>query len=206
MSVPRVRGIVVCCDTDRQGITPLKSSLISSPLDTSCSSLATVQGGIVHACSSGFFCECWQFCVSVSCVFSCDPVDVSCFSCDLVVTLFLSYLCVCGFRALLVVEVFRNESRWGKPSKACHSKNCCARIWKHHAENQRGRSEMSMLDEVAAEAVALAEMQIQVGDLPTAVDSMVAETIKKGGDEWWKGRGWGTTAAGRSLCKHILWR
>ena len=50
-----------------------------------------------------------------------------------------------------------------------------------YAENQRGRSEMSMLDEVAAEAAALAEMQTQVGDLPTTVDSMEAETAKMAG-------------------------
>ena len=39
--------------------------------------------------------------------------------------------------------------------------------------NQRGKSEMTMLDEIA-----LAEMQTQVGNVPTAVDSMEDETIK----------------------------
>ena len=46
------------------------------------------------------------------------------------------------------------------------------------AEKRRGKSEMSMLDEVAAEAAALAEMLTEQVDLPTAVDSMEAETIK----------------------------
>ena len=46
------------------------------------------------------------------------------------------------------------------------------------AEKRRGKSEMSMLDEVAAEAVALAEMLTEQVDLPTAVESMEAETIK----------------------------
>ena len=40
---------------------------------------------------------------------------------------------------------------------------------------------LSLLDEVAVEAAALAEMQTQVGDLPTAVDSMEAETAKMAG-------------------------
>ena len=40
---------------------------------------------------------------------------------------------------------------------------------------------MSTLDEIAAEAGALAEMQTQVEDIPTAVDSMEAEIIKNGG-------------------------
>ena len=34
-----------------------------------------------------------------------------------------------------------------------------------YAENRRGKSEMHRLDEVTAEAVALAEMQTQAGDL-----------------------------------------
>ena len=38
---------------------------------------------------------------------------------------------------------------------------------------------MSMLDEITAEAVALAEMRTQPEDLPTAVDSVEALTIKK---------------------------
>ena len=38
-----------------------------------------------------------------------------------------------------------------------------------------------MLDEIAAEAAALAEMQIQPGDLPTAVDRMEVETVKMAG-------------------------
>ena len=37
-----------------------------------------------------------------------------------------------------------------------------------------------MLDEITAEAVALAEMQTQPEDLHTAVDSVEAKTIKKG--------------------------
>ena len=37
-----------------------------------------------------------------------------------------------------------------------------------YAENRRGKSEMSMLDEVTAEAVALAEVQTQAEDLPSA--------------------------------------
>ena len=37
-----------------------------------------------------------------------------------------------------------------------------------------------MLDEIAAEAAVVAEMQTQVEDIPTAVDSMEAETIKNG--------------------------
>ena len=40
---------------------------------------------------------------------------------------------------------------------------------------------MSMLDEVAPGAAALAEMQTQVGDVPTAAHSMEAKTIKNGG-------------------------
>ena len=40
-----------------------------------------------------------------------------------------------------------------------------------YAEKQRGKSEMSMLDQIAAEAAALAEMQTQVEDVPTVVDS-----------------------------------
>ena len=38
-----------------------------------------------------------------------------------------------------------------------------------------------MLDEITAEAVALAEMQTQPEDLPTAVDSVEAETIQMAG-------------------------
>ena len=34
----------------------------------------------------------------------------------------------------------------------------------NYAESQRGKSEMSMLDEIAAEAAAVAEMQTQVED------------------------------------------
>ena len=37
---------------------------------------------------------------------------------------------------------------------------------------------MSTLDEIAVEAAALAEMQTQVGNIPTAVDSIKDETIK----------------------------
>ena len=36
----------------------------------------------------------------------------------------------------------------------------------NYAENQRGKSEMSMLDEIAAEAAAWAEMQTQVETFP----------------------------------------
>ena len=41
----------------------------------------------------------------------------------------------------------------------------------HYAENQRGKSEMSMLDEIVADAAALAEMQTQPGELSIAVKS-----------------------------------
>ena len=51
----------------------------------------------------------------------------------------------------------------------------------NYAESQRVKSEMSMLDEIAAEAAVVAEIQTQVEDIPTAVDSMEAETIKKAG-------------------------
>ena len=50
----------------------------------------------------------------------------------------------------------------------------------NYAENERGKTEMSTHDEVAAEAVALAVMQTQVGDLPAALDSIEAETLKDG--------------------------
>ena len=49
------------------------------------------------------------------------------------------------------------------------------------AENRRGKPDMSMLVEITEEAVALAEMQTQPVDLPTAVDSVEVETIKNGG-------------------------
>ena len=49
----------------------------------------------------------------------------------------------------------------------------------NHAVNRRVNFEMSMLDdEIATEAAASAEMQTQPADLPTAVDSMEAETAK----------------------------
>ena len=41
----------------------------------------------------------------------------------------------------------------------------------HYAENQRGKSEMSMFDEIAAEAAALAEMQTQPVELAIVVKS-----------------------------------
>ena len=118
-------------------------------------------------------------------MFSCDPVVDSCFSCcDLVVTVF-SYLCVCGSEAFwLVVESRPSVSELVKTTETIESLSQQDVLYKNlenYAENQRGTSEMSMLDEVAAEAVALAEMQTQVRDLPTAVDSMDAETKKNPG-------------------------
>ena len=50
----------------------------------------------------------------------------------------------------------------------------------NYAENRRGKPEMSMLAEITAEAVALAEMQTQPVNLPTAVDSVEVETIQNG--------------------------
>ena len=97
------------------------------------------------------------------------------------VTVF-SYPCVCGSEALwLVVESRPSVSELVKTTETIESLSQQDVLYKNlenYAENQRGTSEMSMLDEVAAEAVALAEMQTQVGDLPTAVDSMDAETKK----------------------------
>ena len=51
----------------------------------------------------------------------------------------------------------------------------------NYAGNQRGESGMSMLDNVAAEAAALAEMQTQVVDSPTIVASMEVETVPMAG-------------------------
>ena len=80
-----------------------------------------------------------------------------------------SYPCVCGSRALLVVESRHSVLELVKTTETIES------------ENQRVKSEMSMLDEIAEEAAALAEIQTQPGDLLTAVDSMEAETAKKAG-------------------------
>ena len=52
---------------------------------------------------------------------------------------------------------------------------------KNVAGNQRGEPGMSMLDDVAAEAAALAEMQTQVVEIPTIVASMEVETVPMAG-------------------------
>ena len=51
----------------------------------------------------------------------------------------------------------------------------------NYAGNQRGESGMSMLDDVAAEAAALAEMQTQVEDIPTTVARKEVVTVPMAG-------------------------
>ena len=73
--------------------------------------------------------------------------------------------CVCGSKTTETIE-------------SLSQKDLLYKIRENYAIHQRGKSEMSMLDDIAAEAAALAEMQTQVGSIPTAVDSMEDETIK----------------------------
>ena len=96
----------------------------------------------------------------------------------------LSYPCVCGSRALWVVESQPSVSELIKTTEAIESlsqQDLLHKNLENYAESRRGKSEMSMLHEITAEAVALAEMQTQQVDLPTAVDSMEAEPIKMAG-------------------------
>ena len=99
----------------------------------------------------------------------------------------LSYPLFDGSRALLVVESQPGVSELVKTTKTIESVSqedllCCTRIWKKtYAENRRGKPDISMLVEITEEAVALAEMHTQTENLPTAEDSMVAETVKMGG-------------------------
>ena len=91
----------------------------------------------------------------------------------------LSYVCVCGSRALLVVESRPSVSELVKTTETIENLSQQGLLYKNmenYAENRRGKPEMSMLVEITAEAVALAEMQTRPVDLPTAVDSVEVET------------------------------
>ena len=73
------------------------------------------------------------------------------------------------FWLLKADPMFRNQSRRRKPSKACHSS----------VGNQRRARFMR-----SRRNAALAEMQTQVRDIPTAVDSVEAETVKWRAISW----------------------
>ena len=117
-------------------------------------------------------------------MFSCDSVFDACFSCNPVVTVVYPIFCVCGSRALLVVESRPSVSELVKTTETIESLSQQDLLYKkmeNYAENQRGKPEMRMLVEITAEAVASAEMQTRPVDLPTAVDSVEVETIQMTG-------------------------
>ena len=123
-------------------------------------------------------------CINLDFVFFCDSVFYSCFSCNPVVTVCYPIFCVCGSRALLVVESRPSVPELVKTTETIESLSQQDSLYKNMencAENRRGKPEMSMLAEITAEAVALAEMQTQPVDLPTSVDSVEVETIQMTG-------------------------
>ena len=90
----------------------------------------------------------------------------------------------CGSRALSVVEIRPSVWESVKTTETTKSLSQPRQLYSglpNHAVNQRAKFEMSMLDEIATEAAASAEMQTQPVDLPTAVDSKEAEADKMAG-------------------------
>ena len=101
-----------------------------------------------------------------------------------VVIVFYLVLVFCGSRAVLVVESRPSVVEFVKTTETIESLSQEDLLYKNlenYGMNLRGKSEMSMLDEVAAGAAALAEMQSHVGRIPTAVDSMERRDQKMAG-------------------------
>ena len=91
---------------------------------------------------------------------------------------------VFGSRALLVVENRPCVLELDKTTETIKSSSQPGQLYSglpNYSENQRVKFEMSMLDEIAAEAAALAEIQTQPADLPPAVDSMEGRDRQNGG-------------------------
>ena len=84
---------------------------------------------------------------------------------------------VLWIKALFVVESRPSVSGLIKTTETIESLSQQDLLYKN-LESRRGKPDMSMLAEVAEAAVALAELQTQPEDLPTAVHSEVVETVK----------------------------